>query len=371
MTNLMTPEFKAKVDSLTEKEKKYFYIMNAKYGVLYIQARPGVAKSAIARSIANKLGFDYVDMRLAMSDETDFKYPYVENKEYNGETIKVSSYAVPNWAYEANQRPTLIHFEELNRAPQFVRNAALQILLEREIGNFKFNDNVLMMASGNLGEEDNTDVEEFDNALNNRLIHIKHTLTPDEWLTDFAEENCHKIITSFIKSYKERMYVDPNENSNAYATPRSWTMLSEFIVKNWGIDASPREFLPMLKEVAVGYIGNTAIKFIQYCEDMMNISIQDVLNRFDDIKEDLSRYNRDKNSELIQALREIELMKLSDKQLKNATKFLKGLGDDEVTAFLLYILDDNRNDVTSPRIKGFMLEFKDLLKTIKGIGSSK
>jgi hypothetical protein len=36
-------------------------------------------------------------------------------------------------------------------------------LLEREIGTaFKFNDNVLMMSSGNLGDEDGTDVEEFD-----------------------------------------------------------------------------------------------------------------------------------------------------------------------------------------------------------------
>jgi hypothetical protein len=369
MINIMTSEFRKKIDSLTEKEKKYFYIMNAKYGVLYIQAKPGVAKSAIARSIANKLGFNYVDMRLAMSDETDFKYPYVEDKEYDGKFIKVSSYAVPSWAYEANQAPTIIHFEELNRAPQFVRNAALQILLEREIGSFKFNDNVFMMSSGNLGEEDNTDVEEFDTALNNRLIHIKHTLTPLEWLSDFAEENCHKIITSFIKAYPEKMYVDPNENSSAYATPRSWTMLSDFIVKNWGMDASPKEFISILKEVATGYIGNSAIKFIQYCEDMMNISIQDVLNNFENIKEDLGRYNRDKNSELIQSLREIDLMKLSDKQLKNAVKFLKGIGDDEVTAYLLYILDDNRHDVTNIRIKAFMLEFKDLLKTIKGFGS--
>jgi hypothetical protein len=28
------------------------------------------------------------------------------------------------------------------------------------------------MSSGNLGDEDGTDVEEFDSALNNRLIHI-------------------------------------------------------------------------------------------------------------------------------------------------------------------------------------------------------
>lgn len=362
----MTTDFQEKLATLTHKESKYFSIMRPKYGVLYIQSKPGIAKSAIARSIADKLGLDYIDMRLAMSDESDFKYPYLEDKEYGDTKIKVSSYAVPRWAYDANQRPTLIHFEELNRAPQFVRNAALQILLEREIGVFKFNDNVYMMASGNLGEADNTDVEEFDSALNNRLIHVNHTLTPDEWITDFAEANCHRIITSFIKAHPERMYQDPNENSKAYATPRSWTMLSKFIVKNWGKEASPREFLPLLKEVAIGYLGNTAVKFIQYCEDMMNISIKDVLNDFDKVKKDLDKYNRDKNSELIQSLKEIDLTKLTDKQVINATKFLKGVGDDEKTAYILYVLD-NTSDITNPKIKAFLLEFKDLLSTIRKI----
>jgi len=354
-----------KLSLLTAKERKYFSIMWAKYGVLYITSKPGVAKSAIGRSIAEKMGFRYLDMRLSMADESDFKYPYLEDASYDGKTIKVSGYAVPRWAYEANNQPTIIHFEELNRAPQFVRNAALQILLEREIGEFKFNDNVLMMASGNLGDEDGTDVEEFDAALNNRLIHIPHSLGVDEWLTDFASEKCHKLITSFIKAHPEQMY-KTSENVKGYATPRSWTMLSKFITENFGMEASPREFLPILKEVATGYIGNSAMKFIQYCEDMLNISIQDVLNNYDGIKKDLEKYNRDKNSELIQALKEIDITKLTEKQLANVVKFLKNVGDDEKTAYLLYILD-NIADVTNPKLKKFLLEFEDLLRTIKKI----
>lgn len=363
--NGMSQEMLESLGNLTEKEKKYFAIMWAKYGVLFISSKPGVAKSAIGRSIAEKMGFAYLDMRLSMSDESDFKYPYLEDGMFDGKPIKVSGYAVPKWAYEANQRPTLIHFEELNRAPQFVRNAALQILLEREIGEFKFNSNVIMMASGNLGDEDGTDVEEFDSALNNRLIHIPHSLSVDEWLGDFAADGCHKLITSFIKAHPEQMY-KTSENTKGYATPRSWTMLSKFITENWGMDASPREFLPLLKEVASGYVGNSAMKFIQYCEDMLNISIQDVLNDYDRIKKDLEKYNRDKNSELIQSLKEIDITKLSDKQLDNCVKFLNNVGDDEKTAYLLYVLD-NIADVTHPKMKKFLLKFEDLLRTIKKI----
>jgi hypothetical protein len=222
-----------------------------------------------------------------------------------------------------------------------------------------------MMSSGNLGDEDGTDVEEFDSALNNRLVHINHTLSVDEWLGDFATNNCHKLITSFIKAHPEQMYKS-SENTKAYATPRSWTMLSEFIVCNFGQDASPREFLPLLKEVASGYLGNSAVKFVQYCEDMLNISIEDVINNYDGIKKDLEKYNRDKNSELIQSLKEKDITKLNKKQLDNVVKFLNNVGDDEKTAYLLYILD-NIADVTNPTLKSFLLQFEDLLRTIKKI----
>ena len=167
-----------KLELLTAKERKYFSVMWAKYGVLNITSKPGVAKSAIGRSIADKMNFRYMDIRLSMVDETDVGlYPSISEVEVDGSMVKCLDFVVPRWAIEANKQPTIIHFEELNRASQQVRNAALQILLERQIGtDFKFNENVLMMSSGNLGDEDGTDVEEFDSALNNRLVHINHTL---------------------------------------------------------------------------------------------------------------------------------------------------------------------------------------------------
>ena len=356
------------LSKLTEKERKYFAVMWAKYGVLNITSKPGVAKSAIGKSIADKMNFRYMDIRLSMVDETDVGlYPSINEIEVDGKMVKCLDFVVPRWAVEANKQPTIIHFEELNRASQQVRNAALQILLERQIGtDFKFNDSVLMMSSGNLGDEDGTDVEEFDSALNNRLVHINHTLSVDEWIKDFAMDNCHKLITSFINAHPEQMYKGATENTKAYATPRSWTMMSKFITENFGQDASPREFLPLLKEVASGYLGNSAVKFVQYCEDMLNISINDVINNYDGIKKDLEKYNRDKNSELIQSLKEIDITKLNKKQLDNVVKFLNNVGDDEKTAYLLYILD-NIADVTNPTLKTFLLQFEDLLRTIKKI----
>lgn len=363
-TNGMPEVLKTRLPNLTDRERLYFSAMWPKSGVLYITSKPGIAKSSIARSIAQKMGFRYMDIRLSMVDETDVGlYPNIST----AEGVKCLDFVVPRWAIEANKQPTIIHFEELNRASLPVRNAALQILLERQIGiEFKFNDTVLMMSSGNLGDEDGTDVEEFDNALNNRLIHYSHTLSPDEWIKNFATERVHSTITSYIKAYPERLYQNPTENTKAYPTPRSWTFLSDFIINNFGKDASPREFLPLLREIAHSYVGNGAQRFLQYCEEMINISIQDILDRYDKIEKELDKYNRDKNSELIQALKEFDIKKLSEKQLDNATKFLKRVGDDELTAYLLHVLD-NVPEVSDPKIKKFMQSFRDVLINIKRI----
>ena len=70
-SKLMPETMVDKLANLTLKERKYMAIMWAKYGVLNITSKPGIAKSAIGRSIADKMGFRYMDIRLSMVDETD------------------------------------------------------------------------------------------------------------------------------------------------------------------------------------------------------------------------------------------------------------------------------------------------------------
>ncbi|MCQ6458539.1 hypothetical protein, partial [Vibrio parahaemolyticus] len=86
--------------------------------------------------------------------------------------------------------------------------------------------------------------------------------------------------------------------------------------------------------------GNGAQRFLQYCQEMVNITIQDIINRYDEVEKELDKYNRDKNSELIQSLKEFDIKKLTEKQLDNVTKFLKRVSDDELTAYLLHVLDN-------------------------------
>ena len=365
-------KFPTGYESLSDREKKYFKMMNAKSGVLYITSAPGYAKSAIMRSIAAKMGFQYFDIRLSMVDETDVGlFPIVNEEMVEDKMEKMLCHVTPKWSYMANSKPTIIHFEELNRSTLAVRNAALQMLLEREIGAFfKFNDNVMMCSSGNLGEEDGTDVEEFDQALNNRLIHIEHTLPYPEWVEQYANDNVCSVIIQFLKTHTEHYYKKPderNQRNKAYATPRSWTFLSDYIFKNFGemvakTDPSGKDVLGVngevvmikkfpnirvwindIKEIGHGYVGASNARFIRYCEDTLKITLDDVLDRFDDIEDDIKNFNRDKKSELLVNMKERKISQLKTKQQENLIRFLCTISDDEIVGYLLHVLDVEYN----------------------------
>ncbi len=381
-------------NSLSTREKRYFRVMFSKSGVLFITSPPGIAKSAVARSIAKKLGMQYFDIRLSMVDETDVGlFPVVSSiiiedfesldgfgegliskidpKKNKSVEIKTLTHVVPEWAVKANMKPSIIHFEELNRSTLQVRNAALQLLLEREIGAFfKFNDHVYMLSSGNLGEEDGTDVEEFDQALNNRLIHYTHDMPFPEWKKEFADEHVHPVIVGFLRANAQYYYKKPDEreqNNKAYATPRSWTFLSDYIFANYGeweekIDMDknvvkdkngnpimlrrfphPNVWLNDIQHVGHSFVGAPNARFLRYVQDTLKISLLDVLDRFNDIEDDIKEFTRDKKSELLTNMKEKKVADLKSHQVDNLVKFLMTVSDDEVVGYVLHVLDMEYN----------------------------
>ena len=372
-------DFAEKFGSLSERERKYYNIMNAKSGVLMISSKPGLAKSASTRNIAKIMGYQYLDIRLSMIDETDVGlYPNIEDVDQDGQNVKCLNFVVPKWAIKANSMPTIIHFEELNRASLNVRNAALQILLEREIGTeFKFNDNVLMLCSGNLGEEDGTDVEEFDSALNNRLIHMKHDLSHEEWIERFASKNVHPLIVSFIRNNPEYLYrkdgAKNGEEPKAYATPRSWTFLSDYIFKTlntmYGITKEEQmggkfdldQIRDTVKEVGTCYVGTSIVKFTKYIDETMRLSLKDIVNNFKKVKPQIEKSNRDKKSELLSQLRQTKITEYNDKQIVNIIGFLEMIDEDERVGYLTDIVDHRTDDDLKEE------PFRTILRSFRGL----
>jgi len=350
---------------LTEKERLYFNIMKPKYGILFLNSKPGMAKTAIAKSIAEKCGFQYIEIRLSLRDETDLGLcPKI--KEDDNEVCYIK-YAIPGWAIKANARPTLINFDELNRAPLAIRNAALQILLERCIGDdFCFNENVYMLATGNCGDADGTVIEEFDSALNNRLIHVKHELTIDEWIS-WAEGKVHKSIINFIKNNPAEFH-KYNEGDVAFPSPRSWTMLSNYITVNYGMTSFISKFKQDIIKIGTSYVGNAITIYLRYIEELEKVPITDVIEKYDSVAAIIKKMGKSKENELLNELKEIKIISLKKYQLDNVIKFLKTLNDDLITGYLSYYIEKCEHPDDKKYCEKYVGVFKEpFLKHLKYI----
>jgi hypothetical protein len=336
---------------LSPKQKLFWSIIRCNSGVLHLTGRPGISKTSQIEQLAEKLDYKYIDLRLSMLDETEVGlYPYRKN--ING--IETLSYAVPEWAILANQGPTIVNFDEIKRASLAVRNAALQILLERRIGPyFKFNDNVHFVITDNLGLRDGTDVDRLDNALNNRLVHIEFELTYGEWYEDFAKENVSPFITKFLKINTEYFYHISNKNDEvaAFATPRSWTFLSDWIKTNYPEIKDKKQFINDLGKVAPAYIGTASIKFIDWLSNEKELTINDIFSAKSETEIEimLSEYNRDKKSELFKKIIDLgdDLWKRKESELRNFIHFISKCDIDETISFILkcITLSYNNNNV--------------------------
>ena len=339
--------------------------------------------------VSRILNLYYIDMRLSQKDEAEVgNYPALSDDK------RTFHYAVPEWAHIANNpnayipkdengKPTrepydgsLIVFEELNRANQYVRNAGLQLLQERKIGElFKFNDDVYMAATGNLGEEDGTTVEEFDAALVNRLVTLKHYLKLDEWIKEYAEDNVHSIIISYLKSNAAEFFKKAKDEGMPFATARSWSHLSEYIIKNYGVDAKIKDFANDLKQIGIGYVGSSINKFLRYLEEIENVSINDILTRFEQVESTVKEFNRSRISDLLTQLKAKDGNKFKKDQVTNIIKFFKYIPDDEKIAYILfvfkeYMTSDNTKNAKK-QIYKLVEGYKDIVTKVKSYNVDK
>ena len=346
----------ANISKLTKKQKMYFQMMVAKGAVPFIKGRPGEAKTAIVRAIAKKMGYQYIDIRLSQIDEVVVTgFPSVDP---DGNTY---SFKVPQWAVKANDKPTIICFEELNRARLEQRNAAMQIMCEREVGmNFKLNDNVLMIATGNLGEEDGTDVEEIESAQRGRLAPIRHELTIDEWVSDYAKENVHPTIVNFITTNPQYFYKYEGDEVDSYASPRSWDYLSKFFLENKIEDS---EMVDYLMTVGKSYVGSSVQPLIRYIEQMRAISVKDILNRYPEVREVAKKFTRPQISEYLINLQEFTIEKLTKKQVENLITFLGDISDDDELVNFFVKIVAQLDYAACKRDPKFMKNTREILNT--------
>ena len=213
---------------------------------------PGIGKSDIIHQIGEKQNRHVIDIRLSLWEPTDIKgIPYYNSNENN------MVWAQPSELPSDPKSNAIVFLDELNSAAPSVQAAAYQLILNRRVGQYKLPEGVAIVAAGNR-ESDKGVTYSMPAPLANRFVHIELAVDYEDWLQWATVNHIHPDVVGYCTFAKQDLYdFDPKGSSRSFATPRSWSFVSELLD-----DALPENTLTDLVAGAVGE--GLAVKFMNH-----------------------------------------------------------------------------------------------------------
>ncbi len=197
-------------------------VLSTKTSVL-LRGHPGVGKSAMAAELSRRMGLPLVDIRLAQRDPAELGGVYFPNREEGRLEL-----FPPEWVKLACEKPVFIFLDEINAAiTRLHQSVAYQIVLEHRIGPFVFHPETVVMAAGNL-EEDNAIVTSLSSALCNRFAHFILRVDAPGWVRWGVSSQVDPRILAYI-GYAGEQALYENNGDLAFPSPRSWEMASKVL----------------------------------------------------------------------------------------------------------------------------------------------
>jgi hypothetical protein len=215
---------------------------------VFLWGPPGIGKSDLVANLTEELGGHMIDLRLGQMEPTDIRGIPFFNK--NNEKMDwAPPIDLPDQEM-ADKFPIIVLFlDEMNSAAPAVQAAGYQLILNRRIGKYVLPDNVVIVAAGNR-ESDKGVTYRMPSPLANRFVHME--IRPDHasWEQWAVNHQIHKDVVGFIGFAKQKLFdFDPKSSSRSFATPRSWTFVSEFLYDE---DTSDAE----LMDLVAGTVGD-------------------------------------------------------------------------------------------------------------------
>lgn len=233
---------------------------------------PGVGKSQAVRQIAKRVEKEtgkranVVDVRLLLFNPIDLRgIPVADVTHSFAIWLKPKIFDMSESTNEVN----ILFLDEITAASPSVQSAAYQITLDRVIGEHKLPENCFVICAGNR-VTDKSVAYKMPKALANRLCHFEVQSDFQSWL-DWAEKNDLDLRVIKFLTRRQDLLVsfDPSKDDVAFATPRSWEMLSN-VLKT--CDCQDLEsFFP----IVAGLVGSgIATEFVSWCK--VNFKIPDI-----------------------------------------------------------------------------------------------
>ena len=224
---------------------------------VFLWGPPGVGKSELVADLTEELGGLCIDLRLGQMEPTDLRGIPFYNKE-SGKMEWAQPVELPTEEMAAEYPVVTLFLDEMNVAAPAVQAAAYQLILNRRLGTYYLPKNVVIVAAGNR-ESDKGVSFRMPMPLANRFVHLEVRADYDSWNEWAVKNRVHKDVVGYIGFAKnDLMDFNPRSSSRAFATPRSWSFVSEFLYDE---DATDGE----LSDLIAGTVGDgLGIKFMAH-----------------------------------------------------------------------------------------------------------
>jgi hypothetical protein len=211
------------------KSKNALRVAMKKKRPIFLWGPPGIGKSDIVGQITNSFTNSHlIDIRLSLWEPTDIKgIPYFDSN--SGTMVWGAPSELPTEEFAAQFDHITLFLDEMNSAAPSVQAAAYQLILNRRVGQYKLPDNVTIIAAGNR-EADKGVTYRMPAPLANRFIHIEMGVAFDDWFNWAVDNKINTDVVGYLQFAKQDLYdFDPKSSSRSFATPRSWSFVSELL----------------------------------------------------------------------------------------------------------------------------------------------
>jgi hypothetical protein len=280
----------------------------------------GCGKSEIVKQVANELGIQLVDLRLAQMEPGDLiGIPY-----RNGDR---TDWALPGWFPKEGTRG-IIFLDELNRAPNDVRQAVFQLIWDKKMHMHSLPKGWAVVAAIN---PDNSDyqVEVLDKAMIRRFCVVVTEPHVDSW-SDWANKDgkVSSDITGFIGTHKNMLFEPENVTLEVKRNNAAWSSVDALRKGN----AVPQD---LEFEIYAGLVGKeAAVAFISYLDKNYErpVNGEEVLKDYASVKDKIAKQKK-KSDEMHVTIKQIvgiteSSKKLGKKQMENLKEFFLDLPAD-------------------------------------------
>ncbi len=223
---------------------------------------PGVGKSQAVRQIARDIEREtgktvhVTDVRLLLFNPIDLRGIPTANAD---KTLAIWLRPRIFQMSDSEDVINILFLDEISAAPQSVQAAAYQITLDRVVGEHRLPDNCIVIAAGNRVTDKSVSFK-MPKALANRLLHIEVEGSFESWRHWAVQAGIHEKVVGFLSFRMDRLFgFDATRDDLAFATPRSWEMVSNLL---HNVCADEKKIFPLI----AGLVGNgVAVEFRSWC----------------------------------------------------------------------------------------------------------